>query len=311
MSRTEELASNLRKMYETLVGEDLAKEIGSLFSADAEATAFTGGDDAWAGRDEIFEHWLLPEFTRHPGFHKVVGRVWVEGHRIAIFHKNRCRPSPDSHAEWLGLDLYRTGEDGMRLVHARFCSDTVARSELDRVVNADAFWGAIDARWSPTTTAGNRVGMRQVIELKSIAGGSSTERYEHLLSLIEPDAELWSWEPDELVHLRGREAIENEFVAPLLPLLPDFYEALEEAIVFGNALVMIQNPSGTFTTADGRRVFSAWYNCDVYLFREERIECLLFGRDTLKDRRQMLAALGGEAPAIEDSLHLSPFRDQS
>ncbi|MEZ5156391.1 MAG: nuclear transport factor 2 family protein [Solirubrobacterales bacterium] len=307
MNPTEELAAQLREAYENLGGEELAEAIHSLCSPDVQATAFTGGDDAWSGRDQLLEGWLKPEFTRHPGYRKELGRIWVSGRHVAFFHVVRCSPEPDVSADWLGLDIFRLAEGGDAIAQARFYGDTIARAELDRVVDAEELWAAIDRCWSPVTTAANRIGMKQVTELKSIARPSSAERYGHVSSLIEPDAELWSWEAEGLIHLEGSEAIDTEFIAPLLPLLPDFYEAVEETIVFGNALVMIQNPSGTFTTDDGRSTFSAWYNCDIYVFREQRISCLLFGRDTLKDRRQMLAAFDDEVPDVADSVHLAPF----
>jgi hypothetical protein len=303
MNPTQRVADLIDDAYSNASGEELAERIGALLSEDAEATAWTGADDHWYGREEIIDGWLRAEARRFPSYRKRLGRIRVGGPNIAVFHVVSCEPAPDTVAEWLALDLFRVNGEGL-IQDARFNNDTVSRAQLDRTIDANAMWAAIDETWSPVTTAANRVGMQQVRELKSVVR-PTRERYDDLMRMFEPDIELWSWEADQLLHLVGVDAVNEEFIEALFPLLPDFYEAVGRCYVFGNAFVMPQNPCGTFEDASGRRTFSAWYNCDIYVFREQRVHALFFARDTLKDRSQMLAAFGELGPRVPSSLHLT------
>lgn len=302
MHPTQRVADALRSACAESTGLELASRIGALLAEDAEATAWTGGDDTWFGRDEILESWLRPEMERHPGYRKDVGPVWVSASHIAMFQVVSSEPPVGNTAQWLGLDVFRV-RDGS-IVHAAFYNDTFARAALDRAVDPLPMWKAIDARWSSTTTAANRVGMKQIQEIKSVVRPARA-CYDDLMAMFEPDIDLWSWEADRLLHLAGRDTVNGEFIEPLFPLMPDFYEAVGDCVVFGNALVMPQCPSGTFEGANGRRTFSAWYNCDIYVFREHRVQSLYFARDTLKDEQQMKAAFEGTRPLASSSLHMT------
>lgn len=300
------IAARLDELYATHQGEDLAHATAALMAPHATAMAFTGGDDAWSGRDAIRDGWLLPEAARHAGYRKRPGPIWTAGTDIAVFHVVSCEPEPGRTAQWLGLDVFET--DGEQITKARFGNDTLARESLDRSVDVDPMWKDLRGLWSPTTTAANRVGMARVVEHKSSLLDTTT-RYRRITDLLTPEADIWSWEFDGLLHLDGRDAVVDGFWEPLYPLMPDFYEAVDRAIVFGNALLMAQYPSGTFTNGAGKQTFSAWYNLDIYVFDEERISHLVFARDTLKDQRQLLSAFRDSTPPeLADSIHLAPFK---
>lgn len=302
---TEDLVSRIATVYREAGGERFATGLAALFAPESWATAFTGGDDRWYGPEAILEGWLRPEATRHTDYRRVPGPVWVTGTDVLLFSKVTCTTSAGTRAEWLAVDAFECA--GGRITGARFGDDTVARRDLDRRVDTTAMWAAIDACWSPTTTAANRVGMKHVTDQKG-ASGTAEERYRPIMERQAPDCQMWSWEVAGLAHLAGRQAVDDEFWAPLFPLIPDFVEAVERVTVFGNALLMVQNPAGTFTDADGRRTFSAWDNLDVYVFEGDRVHRLFFARDTLKDETQMLAAFrGGPPPGLAGSIHLAPF----
>lgn len=301
-----ELADQLHRLYTTEHGDALAHGIAALMRSDATATAFTGEDSAWYGREAILQGWLLPEFTRHSAYRKKPGPIWTAGHDIAVFHLVSCEPADGRQAQWLGLDVFET--DGEHLTHARFANDTIARHTLDRSIDVAPMWDDIAHCWSPVTTAANRVGMAQVTELKSSLLDTTT-RYRRITDMFTDDIDIWSWEVEGLLHLTGKTAVVDGFWEPLYPLMPDFYEAVERPIIMGNALAMVQNPSGTFTDDTGKTTFSAWYNIDIYLFDEHRVGKLIFARDTLKDQNQLLAAFADSPPpALADSIHLAPFK---
>jgi hypothetical protein len=303
-SPTSELASRLQAIYTEAVGDQFATSLAALFGDESWATAFNGGDNRWYGPDEILEQWLLPETTKHPDYRRNLGPVWLTGTDILIFSKVSCSVEVGSRAEWLAVDVYQTS--GGKIASARFGNDTIARQNPNRQVDATGMWASIEASWSPVTTAANRIGMKFVIDQKS-APGTAEERYRPIMERGTADCEMWSWEVEGLKHFADREAIDRGFWDPLFPLIPDFVEAIEQPLIFGNALLLVQNPGGTFTNARGDRTFSAWYNLDIYVFEEDRVNRLFFARDTLKDETQMLAAFDGAPPNLPDSIHLAPF----
>jgi hypothetical protein len=303
-SPTSELASRLRAIYAEASGDQFATRIAALFAEESWATAFNGGDNRWHGPRDILEQWLLPETTTHPGYRRDPGPMWVTGTDILIFSKVSCSVEAGSRAEWLAVDVFETS--GGRIVGARFGNDTIARHNLGRQIDATGMWAAIEASWSPVTTAANRIGMKFVTDQKS-APGTAEERYRPIMERQTDDCEMWSWEVEGLLRFSGREAVDRDFWEPLFPLIPDFVEAVEQPMIFGNALLLVQNPGGTFTNARGERTFSAWYNLDIYLFQGDRVHRLFFARDTLKDETQMLAAFDGAPPSLPDSIHLAPF----
>ncbi|MFF0516977.1 hypothetical protein [Streptomyces sp. NPDC004250] len=304
-SPTSDLVSRLRAIYSETNGETFATSLVALFAEESWATAFDGSDNRWYGPRKILEQWLLPETETHRDYRRDLGPVWVSGTNVLIFSKVSCSVGSGPDAEWLALDVFQTS-DG-RIVSARFGNDTIARQSLDRQIDATGMWAAIEASWSPVTTAANRVGMKFVTDQKS-APGTAEERYRPIMERQTDDCQMWSWEVDGLLHLADREAVDRDFWEPLFPLIPDFVEAVEQPLIFGNALLLVQNPAGTFTNAHGQHTFSAWYNLDIYVFEGDRVNRLFFARDTFKDETQMLAAFDGAPPPdLPGSIHLAPF----
>jgi hypothetical protein len=67
----------------------------------------------------------------------------------------------------------------------------------------------------------------------------------------------------------------------------NFWETVRRVVIIGNAIALLQAPSGNVTLANNQQKFCAWYNCDFFFFEAEKIKYLLFQEDIMYRRSQV------------------------
>jgi hypothetical protein len=105
--------------------------------------------------------------------------------------------------------------------------------------------------------------------------------------LLAPNAVQTFWRPEGIAFFPDADAIETDFKQTVLTSTLNFWETVRRVVIIGNAIALLQAPSGTVTLANNARKFCAWYNCDLFFFEAEKIKYLLFQEDIMYRRSQV------------------------
>lgn len=278
-------------IYQTKTGTAWARSMSNLLDKDAVMIGWQGKQlTPIRGKDQI-ETYLNQEVGRYPGLKKEVGRFMVAGGQVSggsdpygsvlvVFYQGSTKPKVQKPWVWAGCDIISVSHG--KIVDWRVQEDTYMKLvKHPEKINIQNEYKIIDQHWHPNTTTNALVGMAYLQDLKRTVMPTA-ERGKLLLKRMTDDIEQSTWEPDDILFLKGKDQVKAMFFDGLLSVLPDFYENVERTLVSGNAFIMIQNPSGTQTLSHGTN-HRAWYNCDIYFFDGIHINALLFQRDTLMD----------------------------
>jgi hypothetical protein len=113
------------------------------------------------------------------------------------------------------------------------------------------------------------------------------QRMAVLIPLLTSDAVQTFWQPEGIAFFPDPHAIETSFEQIVLATALNFWETVRRVVIIGNAIVLLQAPSGTVTLANNQQKFCAWYNCNPLFFAAEKVKYLLFQEDILYRRSQM------------------------
>lgn len=283
----------LIKVFQQDQGKVMRANFENMLSDNMAALVWTGKDaKQYLGKTHFVINYLMPEVDQYKNYKKIVGRTMIglspSSHDpvLVVFYKTQVITKEGLSQSWAGCDLY-TFRNG-KIVFARIQPDTMTRWNKSDNANLEKTYQLIDKYHKEQTSAANRIGMFSLLDLKQTKMKSS-KRIKAIVKMMSPDVVQTSWEPEGIVFLPNVKAIKKMFQKNLLKLFPDFYEGVESYIISGNALVMLQNPSGTMKKKSGPS-FNAWYNCDIYFFggkTGKEINYLLFQRDTYSDHRQL------------------------
>ncbi len=269
-------------------GTELSQALAPLLSTNLQSLIWNGKEaEQYTTKDAFLNSYLLPTLKKYTSYQKIVGRHLLANNTLIIFYQTKTTTKDNQSTAWAGCDIYQFRNG--KIINLRIQPDTITRAQATNDVAIEKEYEAISTHYSPKTTAQNRIGMMKLIDLKR-ATISSKERLQKIIAMMAPNVVQTTWEPQGILYLDSIAKIKKLFQADLLQLYPDFYEGIENYIISGNALIMLQNPSGTMTNGTGKKSFNAWYNCDIYFFggkTGKEITYLLFQRDTLMDDRQL------------------------
>lgn len=274
-------------VYQTTEGQNWVNGMSQLLDPDAVMLQWSGKQVMPArGSQAIVAH-LNQEASQFPGLKKKIGRfMTADGMALSgsdpyptvliLFYETSFHPLQSQPWVWAGCDII-TVQQG-KIIDWRIEEDTHMKwvKHPTKIDMANEY-RIIDQFWRPQTTTNERVGMSYILDLKRTVMPTE-KRGELLLARMKDSMQQSTWEPDGILYLKNKAEIKGMFFDGLIAILPDFYEHVERTLVAGNALIMLQNPSGT----QGKN-HRAWYNCDIYFFDGPDIAALLFQRDTQMD----------------------------
>ena len=144
----------------------------------------------------------------------------------------------------------------------------------------------VERNFEEQTTAANLAGMGLLMCYKNTMM-LPPQRMGVLIPMLASDAVQTYWRPEGIAFFPDPHAIETNFDQIVLATTLNFWETVRRVVIIGNAIVLLQVPSGTVTLANNRQKFCAWYNCNVVFFAAEKVKYLLFQEDIMYRRSQL------------------------
>ena len=265
------------RLQGTLVGSDLEK-LAELMHPAVRTIAWTGGTELDVlGPSAYLASYLTPYLRENPQFQMTVTKVLSNGIELIAFYDVSALVDGKT-SVWSGCNVYLT--DGEHIVEQWIQQDLWWRSRSAPTVNSRIVMEQIERNFKEETTAANLAGMGLLMCYKNTMM-SAPQRTAVLFPLLASDAVQTFWQPD------GIAFFPTSFDQIVLSTTLNFWETVRRVVIIGNAIVLLQAPSGTVTLANNQQKFCAWYNCNVVFFAAEKVKYLLFQEDIMYRRSQL------------------------
>ena len=265
------------RLQGTLGGGDLEK-LADLMHPAVRTIAWTGSTELdVVGPSAYLASYLAPYLRENPQFQMTVTKVLTNGIELIAFYDVSALIDGKT-SVWSGCNVYLT--DGERMVEQWIQQDLWWRSRSSPTVNSRIVTEQLERNFKEQTTAANLSGMGRLVSYKNTMM-LAPQRIAVLIPLLAPDAIQTFWKPEGIVFLPDPHAIELNFEQTVLGTTRDFWETVRRVVIVGNAIALLQAPSGNVIRADSQKKFCAWYNCDLFFFEAEKIKYLLFQEDIM------------------------------
>jgi hypothetical protein len=274
------LADRLRG---TIGGSDLEK-LADLMHPAVRTIAWTGSTELdVVGPSAYLASYLTPYLHENPQLQVTVTKVLSNGIELIVFYDASALVDGKT-SVWSGCNVYLT--DGERIVEQWIQQDLWWRSRASPTVNSRIVMEQVERNFKEETTAANLAGMGLLMCYKNTMM-LAAQRIAVLIPLLAPDAVQTFWRPEGIAFFPDPRAIETDFKQTVLNETLNFWETVRRVVIIGNAIALLQAPSGTVTLANNAQKFCAWYNCDLFFFEAEKIKYLLFQEDIMYRRSQV------------------------
>jgi hypothetical protein len=271
------------RLQGTLHGIDLEK-LADLMHPAVRTIAWTGSTELdVVGPSAYLAGYLTPYLRENPQFQMTVTNVLSNGIELIAFYDVSALVDGKTSA-WSGCNVYLT--DGERIVEQWVQQDLWWRSRSSPTVNSRIVMEQVERNFKEETTAANLAGMGLVTCYKNTMM-PAPQRMAVLIPLLASDAVQTFWQPEGIAFFPDPHAIEINFEQTVLATTLNFWETVRRVVIIGNAIALLQAPSGNVTLANNQQKFCAWYNCDFFFFEAEKIKYLLFQEDIMYRRSQV------------------------
>jgi hypothetical protein len=271
------------RLQGALAGGDLEK-LTDLMHPAIRTIAWTGSTELdVVGPSAYLTGYLRPYLRENPQFQMTVTKVLSNGIELIAFYDVSAVIDGKT-SVWSGCNVYLT--DGERIVEQWIQQDLWWRSRSSPTVNSGVVMEQIGRSFKEETTAANLAGMGLLMCYKNTMMLAS-QRIGVLIPLLASGAAQTFWKPEGIVFYPDPRAIEINFEQTVLATTLNFWETVRRVVIIGNAIALLQAPSGNLTLANNPPRFCAWYNCDLFFFEAEKIKYLLFQEDIMYRRLQM------------------------
>jgi hypothetical protein len=271
------------RLQGTLAGSDLEK-LADLMHPAVRTIAWTGTTELdVVGPSAYLATYLTPYLRENPQFRLTVTKVLSNGIELIAFYDASALVNGKT-SVWSGCNVYLT--DGERIVEQWIQQDLWWRSRSAQTVNSRIVMEQVERNFKEETTAANLAGMGLLMCYKNTMM-PAPQRMAVLIPLLASDAVQTFWQPDGIAFFPDPHAIETSFDQIVLATTLNFWETVRRVVIIGNAIVLLQAPSGTVTLANNQQKFCAWYNCNILFFAAEKVKYLLFQEDILYRRSQL------------------------
>jgi hypothetical protein len=273
----------MERLQGTLGASDLEKLANFMHPA-VRTIAWTGSTELdVVGPSAYLASYLTPYLNENSQFRMTVTKVLGNGIELIAFYDVSALVNGKT-SVWSGCNVYLT--DGERIVEQWIQQDLWWRSRALPTVNSRIVMEQIDRNFKEHTTAANLSGMGLLMCYKNTMM-LPPQRMGVLIPMLASDAVQTYWRPEGIAFFPDPHAIETNFDQIVLATTLNFWETVRRVVIIGNAIVVLQAPSGNIALANNQQKFCAWYNCDLFFFEAEKIKYLLFQEDILYRRSQM------------------------